>query len=756
MAQRAPPFIRISGNNQQDKHYQCIDATDQQLYDNLATLYEKAAFIDAIETRVRDTPAGQLAFPDSDAVQALWHTRRKYLTKKWRTKSRRQRPADIADPPIVGRAPPPGVAAPVVAPPAIPVSNNLAPTIAAVHGLPEVAGNDAAEAVIEEPYPAREKIPSRATSPATLAPGSPLYVFTNDPDVHPEPVLLSPTRGERAHVRYEVHDQDWKFVCVLFQTALLDGANGLGVNRAEVALNPRKTVSLYTRPDRTGLVSDFAQYLDVYNMIEEHARRYAPIPEHFIWYFLSQMVEALSALQVGKCQDPHANEPLTQEPTHSEEAAPNPDMDDANAYEGTWKPLIHSDIKSANVFCAAGNSKYPLWPRVVLADFDLTQPADNIQHRFCGTRGWQPPERNTYGRNNDKYAPAAWEISEKSDIYGVGLIAYRMLLAVTGTANLKRIKEDIMTRVRDRWPATLLTTNKKLDAAAGRSLISNDLNDVPVMYSIKLARLVQRCLYYHPDHRYDLEDLEGEVDTELARLDRLYGEMYRKDVNELDDGQKICKSDDHKAFEKFAIGQPYNPPRKRRRLSPSAEQDTAYRAVVADWADEHVYPRPDSAAQAGLIAAMQKFVESSDIAHLEELRNDKSVHHCFQYLLSCLKHRITPDAPVAHVTDWAEEGLEAAFKTNDFRTGVLTRMSSAIVPELLGDAEHADIHDAVTALGHVIRWATLLLDMNGEPNNINMADKTELHRAFRDWIFIHPYPNADGYTGFAYLKDAAE
>lgn len=55
-----------------------------------------------------------------------------------------------------------------------------------------------------------------------------------------------------------------------------------------------------------------------------------------------------------------------------------------------------------------------------------------------------------------------------------------------------------------------------------------------------------------------------------------------------------------------------------------------------------------------------------------------------------------------------------------------------------------------------MRWATLLLDMNGEPNNFYMPEKTELHRGFRDWIFIHPYLNANEYTGFAYMKDAAE
>lgn len=60
----AQPFIRTSstilanGRTQDNKHYQSLDNTDEQLYDNLATLYEREAFIDAIETRLAEIAGG--------------------------------------------------------------------------------------------------------------------------------------------------------------------------------------------------------------------------------------------------------------------------------------------------------------------------------------------------------------------------------------------------------------------------------------------------------------------------------------------------------------------------------------------------------------------------------------------------------------------------------------------------------------------------------------------------------------------------
>jgi serine/threonine protein kinase len=100
------------------------------------------------------------------------------------------------------------------------------------------------------------------------------------------------------------------------------------------------------------------------------------------------MVEALSAFQDGTCRDAHSDEPLTRKRKRIEEPHADTGIEDD---EEPWKPLIHNDLKLSNVFCASGNEKYPLWPRIIMADFDLAQPVDDIKHRYIGTPGWQPP-----------------------------------------------------------------------------------------------------------------------------------------------------------------------------------------------------------------------------------------------------------------------------------------------------------------------------------------------------------------------------
>jgi serine/threonine protein kinase len=106
-----------------------------------------------------------------------------------------------------------------------------------------------------------------------------------------------------------------------------------------------------------------------------------PVPEHFIWHFLSQMTEALLAFQDGRCDHPRNIEPA--------DVDTDPEGELLVAAE-PWKPLLHGDIKPLNIFCAKDNRAYPSYPRVLLADFDSVQE-EGQGERFVGTRDWQPP-----------------------------------------------------------------------------------------------------------------------------------------------------------------------------------------------------------------------------------------------------------------------------------------------------------------------------------------------------------------------------
>jgi len=105
-------------------------------------------------------------------------------------------------------------------------------------------------------------------------------------------------------------------------------------------------------------------------------------PEHFIWYFLSQMTEALITFRTGTCNDPIPPVSLEQKSTAGE----------VEATDKPWQPLLHSDIKPKNIFCCEDNQSYPSYPRTVLSDFDLTHETKSANEwRFSETPDMQPP-----------------------------------------------------------------------------------------------------------------------------------------------------------------------------------------------------------------------------------------------------------------------------------------------------------------------------------------------------------------------------
>ena len=160
------------------------------------------------------------------------------------------------------------------------------------------------------------------------------------------------------------------------------------------------------------IYSDFTTAGDIdhirkahYGLTQQHERE-RPVPEHFIckWttiaasqglsdfvsqclgYTLKGLVEALFALQEGTCI--------------AERSAGTHFMPDSGDYDiGSsvpWKPILHLDIKNANIFLDKINEEYASYPKPLLADFDISiiEPlhADDLHFaRNCGTRGWRPP-----------------------------------------------------------------------------------------------------------------------------------------------------------------------------------------------------------------------------------------------------------------------------------------------------------------------------------------------------------------------------
>jgi hypothetical protein len=192
-------------------------------------------------------------FVDGNAIQAAWEQREEYLIRRWRKKTPRYRPIGVADPPLLAAPVHPTVAPPVHIHPVQPPQ--VQPPVQAVAVPPVVSGSIAIplpQAQGDDPRQ-RDSTPLAPDSPETLAGGSPPYVLVNNR------AKLHPSRGQRVHVRNDMNDQGWKFVSVLYQTGM-DAkeslSSGLRINRAEVALDPFKSVSLYVRPDEHGQIVD--------------------------------------------------------------------------------------------------------------------------------------------------------------------------------------------------------------------------------------------------------------------------------------------------------------------------------------------------------------------------------------------------------------------------------------------------------------------------------------------------------------------
>jgi serine/threonine protein kinase len=138
------------------------------------------------------------------------------------------------------------------------------------------------------------------------------------------------------------------------------------------------------------IYTSFAELGTLACIFDEHERNGKKcVPEHFIWYVLSQVTEALLALQNGTCSSPSAaledgNEAVV-DPRKRSETNPN---------SKAWRSILHSDVKDANIFLRSKNTKYPAYPNVVLSDFDVAVEQgsqDAEDRRYNGTPGMCPP-----------------------------------------------------------------------------------------------------------------------------------------------------------------------------------------------------------------------------------------------------------------------------------------------------------------------------------------------------------------------------
>jgi len=145
----------------------------------------------------------------------------------------------------------------------------------------------------------------------------------------------------------------------------------------------------------------------------------------------------------------------------------------------TWTPIIHRDMKTANVLLGEpSNDRYRKYPQVKLADFGfaLFMPANDTRDPTSiyplGTPGTRAPEQDHHILNNETQLR---RLSEKTNVFGVG-ITIAMLIKLDNGENYRATGKH--------WASTPRWSD-----------------EIENQYSESLLRLVTQCMSYDPDRR---------------------------------------------------------------------------------------------------------------------------------------------------------------------------------------------------------------------------------------------------------------
>lgn len=137
----------------------------------------------------------------------------------------------------------------------------------------------------------------------------------------------------------------------------------------------------HVKPEISRIFLEYCNGGDLHGVIHWHKVHGRKMPEGFIWVVLIHLAEALAHIHYGY-------------PTH---------------YNTNWKPVIHRDMKPANVFLTWPHGRNT-YPDVLLGDFGLaavrTDPGFDFKSHG-GSYEWQPPEAPTASTCGDVWALGA-------------------------------------------------------------------------------------------------------------------------------------------------------------------------------------------------------------------------------------------------------------------------------------------------------------------------------------------------------------
>lgn len=357
------------------------------------------------------------------------------------------------------------------------------------------------------------------------------------------------------------------------------------------------------------------------------------------------------------------------------------------------------------------------------------------------------------------YAPHRWNLSEKSDVWALGLIAHKMMYAHrTDTVEEDDSRdpksvEDATLSKEGQWREDL----RRREIAADEShfnISTADIAHLPDGYSLRLCYITAECLRHNIEYRPNLTDLLDRCQQELARLDNLHGPIAgkRKRDDESDNEFTILISDAErdKKLKRFEIGELYRPRRPRTKVDLPELYREAYTDLVNAWAN---MTKPTVTAQNRVINAVVSFLQGEDEG-FHEMTEERE--WAVKYLVSCLRKRTFPESGAYVLTAaYLEEQYDKAWIDIAFEPEIKIEILQGLL-----DSEDFWTHESVTrgeghqaaldAFRNAVCWGLMMLRDTvtpvvgttggdpAEPKNPKMQQQSALHEGVYDWIFVTP------------------
>ncbi|KAL8688365.1 MAG: hypothetical protein Q9218_005704 [Villophora microphyllina] len=154
----------------------------------------------------------------------------------------------------------------------------------------------------------------------------------------------------------------------------------------EILENHRRIIHLAGWSCETSTTTIWYTYCsggDLQHLSDAYIKHQSHIPESFIWHAFRQLAEAFAYIHFGYDK-------------RSPDTAP----------PKSFKPIIHRDVKPANVFLEPGNLK-DSYPNLVLADFGIATTEKSTEGKYIGTMSYQGPEIPAHSRAGDIWSLGA-------------------------------------------------------------------------------------------------------------------------------------------------------------------------------------------------------------------------------------------------------------------------------------------------------------------------------------------------------------